>query len=57
MSRRPRNKNDRLVTVRMMTHAYGLMGSIATAAGFYTYFMIMEVYGFTPSILINLLKR
>ncbi len=41
----------------MMTHAYGLMGTIATAAGFFAYFTIMEVYGFTPSILMNLLKK
>jgi hypothetical protein len=56
MTRKPRNKEDRLVSVRMMVHAYGLMGSIASAAGFYTYFTIMEVYGFTPSILMGLLK-
>lgn len=39
-----------------MVHAYGLMGSIASAAGFYTYFTVMEVYGFTPNILMGLLR-
>lgn len=41
MTRKPRNRDDRLVSIRMMVHAYGLMGSIASAAGFYTYFTIM----------------
>jgi sodium/potassium-transporting ATPase subunit alpha len=57
MSRRPRNSSERLVTIRMMTHSYALMGAIASAAGFYTYFIVMEVYGFTPNILINLISR
>lgn len=57
MTRHPRQKDDRLVTVRMMTHSYGLMGTIGSAAGFYTYFIIMEIYGFPPSILFNLLNR
>lgn len=41
----------------MMVHSYGLMGSIATAAGFYTYFIIMELYGFPLPILISLLSK
>lgn len=56
MTRKPRSREDRLVSVRMMVHAYGLMGSIASAAGFYTYFTIMEIYGFTPTILMGLLS-
>lgn len=57
MARRPRNSQERLVTIRMMTHSYVLMGAIASAAGFYAYFMIMELYGFTPKILFNLLSK
>lgn len=57
MTRQPRSKDDRLVTVRMMGHSYGLMGAIASAAGFYTYFTVMEVYGFSPRILMHLLSR
>ena len=57
MSRKPRSRDERLVTIRMMTHSYVLMGAIGAAAGFYTYFIIMEVYGFSPSILINLISR
>ena len=41
MTRKPRNREERLVTVRMMTHSYFLMGAIACAAGFYTYLIIM----------------
>lgn len=57
MTRKPREKYKRLVSIRMMTHAYLLMGAIASAAGFYTYFIVMEVYGFSPNILINIMKR
>lgn len=57
MTRKPRGKNNRLVSIRMMTHAYLLMGAIGSAAGFYTYFIVMEVYGFSPSILINIMKK
>jgi sodium/potassium-transporting ATPase subunit alpha len=57
MTRKPRGKYKRLVSIRMMTHAYLLMGAIASAAGFYTYFIVMEVYGFSPSILIGIISR
>jgi hypothetical protein len=33
------------------------MGEIATAAAFFTYFVIMEVYGFSPSTLFFLLNH
>lgn len=57
LARPPRHPEDRLVSIRMMVHAYGLMGSMATAAGIFTYCIIMEVYGFPPSVLIGLLAK
>jgi len=33
------------------------MGSIATTSGLFTYFTIMELYGFSPRILFNLLAQ
>jgi len=41
MIRKPRKPTDRLVTIRMMTHAYCQMGFIGTAAGMFNYIVIM----------------
>jgi len=41
MTRKPRKQTDHLVTLRLLAHAYGQMGEIATAAAFFTYFVIM----------------
>jgi hypothetical protein len=41
MTRKPRKPSDHLVTARLLTHAYGQMGEIATAGGFFTYFVVM----------------
>lgn len=57
MTRKPRKQTDHLVTLRLLAHAYGQMGEIATAAAFFTYFVIMEVYGFSPSVLFFLLSH
>lgn len=56
MTRKPRKPTDHLVTLRLLAHAYGQMGEIATAAAFFTYFVIMEVYGFAPKTLFFLLS-
>jgi sodium/potassium-transporting ATPase subunit alpha len=56
MTRKPRKPTDHLVTGRLLTHAYGQMGEIATAGGFFTYFLIMEVYGFPSNIVFSLLS-
>jgi len=47
MTRKPRKKSDRLVSRKLITHAYMLQGWIATAAGFMGYFVVMYHYGFT----------
>ncbi|CAM5999912.1 unnamed protein product [Sphagnum balticum] len=57
MTRKPRREEEHLVSGRMLVHSYGLMGSIATASGFFTYFLIMELYGFPPSTLFFLLAK
>jgi sodium/potassium-transporting ATPase subunit alpha len=57
MTRTPRKIDEHLTSIRMMVHAYGLMGSIATAGGFFTYFLIMELYGFSPNILFNIMSQ
>ena len=56
MTRKPRKQTDHLVTARLLTHSYGQMGEIATAGGFFTYFVVMEVYGFSSNIVFGLLS-
>lgn len=56
MTRKPRKQSDHLVTARLLTHAYGQMGEIATAGGFFTYFITMAVYGFDYSLIFFLLS-
>ena len=55
MKRKPRNPyTDRLVTDRLIGFAYGQIGFIQAAAGFFTYFVIMAENGFLPERLFNL---
>ena len=55
MKRKPRNPfTDRLVTDRLIGFAYGQIGFIQAAAGFFTYFVIMAENGFLPGRLFNL---
>lgn len=56
MTRKPRKTTDHLVTGRLLTHAYGQMGEIATAGGFFTYFVVMECFGFPSNTVFNLLS-
>ena len=57
MKRKPRNPyTDRLVTDRLIGFAYGQIGFIQAAAGFFTYFIIMAENGFLPERLFNLRK-
>lgn len=52
MRRRPRNaETDHLVNVRMISFSYLQIGIIQCLAGFYTYFVVMNDYGFPPSLL------
>ncbi|CAD8136306.1 unnamed protein product [Paramecium pentaurelia] len=56
MTRQPRKKDDHLVSLRLITHAYLLQGIIATSAGFFSYFSTMNEYGFPPQLLLNFLN-
>lgn len=57
MTRRPRKPDDHLVSARLLTHAYGQMGEIATAGAFFSYFTVMQLYGFPPNILFGLVNK
>ena len=53
MERRPRNsKRDHLVTAKLLSFAYLQIGHIQTGAGMYTYFVVLNDYGFTPGSVI-----
>ena len=52
MTRPPRNsKTDRLVTKRMINFSYGQIGMIQALAGFFTYFAVLNDYGYSPKSL------
>ena len=54
MKRMPRNPfTDKLVNERLISMAYGMIGMIQAAAGFFTYFVIMAENGFLPSRLLG----
>ena len=53
MKRRPRKKSDRLVTPQMIQFSYGQIGMIQALAGFFTYMVVLNDYGYAPKILFN----
>ena len=55
MHRAPRNPmRDKLVNKRLISMSYGQIGMTQSAAGFYTYFMILLFHGFKPQHLFGL---
>lgn len=55
MTRKPRNsKRDHLVNSKLISFAYLQIGMIQASAGFYTYFLVMNDYGFKPMTLFGL---
>ena len=55
MKRMPRNPfTDKLVNERLISMAYGMIGMIQAAAGFYVYFVILAENGFRPMRLFGL---
>uniref|UniRef100_A0A4W4F7Z1 Sodium/potassium-transporting ATPase subunit alpha n=1 Tax=Electrophorus electricus TaxID=8005 RepID=A0A4W4F7Z1_ELEEL len=55
MKRQPRNaKTDKLVNERLISMAYGQIGMMQAAAGFFTYFVILAENGFMPLFLVGL---
>ncbi|XP_022668605.1 sodium/potassium-transporting ATPase subunit alpha-like isoform X4 [Varroa destructor] len=58
MKRAPRDpKKDKLVNERLISIAYGQIGMMQAAAGFFAYFVIMGENGFWPSRLLGLRKE
>nr|CAH1755607.1 Na,K-ATPase alpha 1B [Oncopeltus fasciatus] len=58
MKRQPRNPfTDKLVNERLISLAYGQIGMIQAAAGFFVYFVIMAENGFLPMKLFGLRKE
>lgn len=58
MMRKPRDaKKDRLVNQRLISLAYGQIGMIQAAAGFFCYFVIMAENGFLPNQLVGIRSR
>ena len=55
MERYPRNsKRDHLVNSKLISFAYLQIGMVQAGAGFFTYFYIMNDYGFSPASLFGL---
>ena len=55
MKRKPRNPfTGKLVNDRLISMAYGQIGMIQAAAGFFTYFVIMAENGFLPATLFGI---
>ncbi|XP_018494795.1 sodium/potassium-transporting ATPase subunit alpha isoform X2 [Galendromus occidentalis] len=58
MKRLPRDpKKDKLVNERLISIAYGQIGMMQAAAGFFAYFVIMGENGFWPDRLLGLRKE
>jgi len=58
MKRQPRDPiNDKLVNQRLISMAYGQIGMIQAAAGFFAYFIILAENGFKPDILFGIRKQ
>ncbi|CAH1637632.1 unnamed protein product [Spodoptera littoralis] len=58
MKRQPRNPfTDKLVNERLISMAYGQIGMIQAAAGFFVYFVIMAENGFLPMHLFGIRKQ
>ncbi|XP_022254094.1 sodium/potassium-transporting ATPase subunit alpha-like isoform X1 [Limulus polyphemus] len=58
MKRQPRDPfHDKLVNERLISIAYGQIGMIQAAAGFFVYFVIMAENGFWPNKLLGIRKH
>ena len=58
MLRHPRNsKRDHLVNTKLISFSYLQIGVIQATAGFYTYFVVMNDYGFKPATLIGMILK
>jgi sodium/potassium uptake antiporter P-type ATPase alpha subunit len=51
MKRPPRKSSESLVPKQVIFYSYAQAGVVVTLAGFYSYFVVMASYGFTPNML------
>lgn len=54
MTRRPRTKKEHLVSLKVINHAYALMGIFACGGGFNNYYTAMNHFGFPVKSLFGL---
>jgi sodium/potassium-transporting ATPase subunit alpha len=54
MTRKPRNKQDHMVTMTLMAQAYGYLGWIEFWGALFAYYVVFNDFGFPPSQLMNL---
>jgi sodium/potassium-transporting ATPase subunit alpha len=54
MTRKPRSREDHMVTMTLMSQAYGFMGWIQFWGGMMAYFVVFHDFGFPPSSLMNI---
>ena len=47
MTRKPRHRLEHLVTMKLMVHTYACMGWIQSWGGLFSYFVIMQDFGFS----------
>ncbi len=51
MERPPRDsRTDRLVTPRLVSHSYLIVGVVQAFAGFLAYMAVLNDYGYTPNV-------
>ena len=58
MLRMPRsNKRDHLVNAKLLSFSYFQIGILQSLSGFFTYFVVMNDYGFKPLTLVGMITR
>lgn len=57
MTRLPRSPTEHLITIRLMTYVYLQTGIIQTAAGFMSYLIVFQAFGFPPAAILRILNK
>ena len=57
MTRKPRNKEEHMVTMTLMSQAYGFMGWMQFWGGMLSYYVIFNDFGFKPSNLMGIANK
>jgi sodium/potassium-transporting ATPase subunit alpha len=53
MTRKPRSKEEHLVTMRLMAQSYGYIGFLECWGAFFAYYTVVNDFGFTPGELLG----